>query len=45
MSWFVCSKGCNIIILLTVEKCIRGGIYHSIYHYAKAKNKYIKYYD
>ena len=35
----------DILILLIVEKCIRGGIYHSIYHYAKAKNKYIKYYD
>ena len=25
-----------------MEKCIRGGICHSIYWYAKANNKYIK---
>ena len=30
---------------LIVEKSIRGGICHSIYRYAKANNKYIKYYD
>ena len=30
---------------LMVEKSIRGGICHSIYRYAKANNKYIKYYD
>ena len=35
----------NIDILLTVEKGIRGGIYHSIYRYAKANNKYMKNYD
>ena len=28
-----------------VEKGVRGGIYHSIYRYAGAKNKYIKDYD
>ena len=28
-----------------VEKGIRGGICHSIYRYAKAKNKYMKDYD
>ena len=28
-----------------VEKCIIGGICHSIYQYAKANNKYMKYYD
>ena len=32
-------------MLLIVEKGIRGGICHSIYKYAKANNKYMKYYD
>ena len=32
-------------MLLMVEKGIRGGICHSIYRYAKANNKYMKYYD
>ena len=32
-------------MLLMIEKCIRGGIWHSIYRYAKANNKYIKDYD
>ena len=32
-------------MLLMVENCIRGGICHSIYRYAKANNKYIKDYD
>ena len=31
--------------LLMVEKGIRRGIYHSIYRYAKANNKYMKDYD
>ena len=32
-------------LLLMVENVIRGGICHSIYRYAKASNKYMKYYD
>ena len=32
-------------MLLMAENCIRGGICHSIYRYAKANNKYMKYYD
>ena len=32
-------------MLLIVEKCIRGGICHSIYRYAKANNKYMKHYN
>ena len=32
----------GIDMLLMVEKGIRGGIYHTIYRYAKANNKYIK---
>ena len=35
----------DINISLTVEKRIRGGIYHAILRYPKANNKYIKYYD
>ena len=35
----------DINMLLMVEKGIRGGICHSIYRYAKANNKYMKYYD
>ena len=30
----------DIKTLLIVEKCIRGGICHTIYQYAKANNKY-----
>ena len=30
------------VMLLMVEKCIRGGISHPIYQYAKANNKYMK---
>ena len=28
-----------------VEKSIQGGIYHAIFQYVKANNKYIKNYD
>ena len=35
----------NVNILLMVEKGIRGGICHAIHRYAKANNKYMKYYD
>ena len=35
----------NIDKLLMVEKGIRGGIYHSIYQYAKGNNKYMKDYN
>ena len=35
----------DIGLLLMVEKGIRGGIYHSIYRYTKANNKYLKDYD
>ena len=32
-------------MFLMVEKGIRGGICHSIYQYAKASNKCMKFYD
>ena len=32
-------------MLLMIEKGIRRRIWHSIYQYAKAKNKYMKDYD
>ena len=35
----------DIDILLMVENGIRGGIYHCIYPFAKANNKYMKDYD
>ena len=35
----------DIDMLLMVEKRNRGGIYHSIYRYAKGNNKYMKDYD
>ena len=35
----------DIDLLLMVEKGIRGGIFHSIYQYAKTNDKYMKDYD
>ena len=35
----------NIDMLSVVEKGIRGVMYHTIHQYAKANNKYMKYYD
>ena len=32
----------EIDMLLMVEKCVRGGICHSIYRYAKVNNKYMR---
>ena len=32
-------------MLLMVAKGIRGGIFHAIYRYAKANNKYMKDHD
>ena len=32
-------------MLLMAEKGIRGGIYHSVYWYAKTNNKYMEDYD
>ena len=35
----------GIDMLLMIENDVRGEICHSIYRYAKANNKYMKYYD
>ena len=35
----------DIDMLLMAEKGVRGGICHSIYRYAKANNRYMKYCD
>ena len=35
----------DIDMLLMVENGVRRGIYHPIYRYAKANNKYMKDYD
>ena len=32
-------------MLLMVEKGVRGEIYHAVYRYGKANNKYMKDYD
>ena len=53
LEWQVCLKKKNIklelltdvAMLLMVEKGSRGGIYHAIYRYAKANNKYMKDYN
>ena len=53
LAWQACLKKANVILelltdvnmLLMIEKGIRGGIYHAIYRYAKANNKYIKNYN
>ena len=35
----------DMCMLSMVRKCVRGGICHSIYRYAKANNKYMKNYN
>ena len=35
----------NVVVLLMVEKCVRGGMSHAMHKYAKANNKYIKNYN
>ena len=35
----------NIDLFLLVKEAITDGIYHAIHRYAKANNKYTKYYD
>ena len=35
----------GINMLIMAEKCIRGGIYHSVYRYGKISNKYMNNYD
>ena len=35
----------DVDMLLMVEKGITGGMFHSIYRYAKANDKYMKNYD
>ena len=53
LAWQACLKKTEVKLelltdvdmLLVVEKGIRGGIYHAIYRYAKANNKYMKNYN
>ena len=53
MTWQACLKKkgielellTDIVMLLMVEKEIRGGICHAIHRYAKANNNYMKNYD
>ena len=50
LAWQACLKKTEVKLemltdvdmLLMVEKGIRRGIYHAIYRYAKANNKYMK---
>ena len=53
LAWQACLKKTEVKLefltdvdmLLMVEKGIRGGIFHAIYRYAKANNKYMKNYN
>ena len=53
LAWQACQKKTEVKLelltdvdmLLMVEKGIGGGIYHAIYRYAKANNKYMKNYN
>ena len=53
LAWQACLKKTEVKLelltdvdmLLMVEKGMRGGIYHAIYRYGKANNKYMKNYN
>ena len=53
LAWQACLKKAGVKLelltdsnmLLMIEKGVRGGICHAINRYAKANNKYMKYYD